>query len=35
MLGEYYNTVTKKPPKCEANVKGVTGILRIKKALNK
>jgi hypothetical protein len=35
MLGEYYNTVTKKPPKCEANVKVVTGILSIKKALNK
>jgi hypothetical protein len=35
VLAEYYNTVTKKLPKCEANVKGVTGVLSIKKALNK
>jgi hypothetical protein len=35
VLGEYYNTVTKKTLKCEENVKDVTGILIIKKALNK
>ena len=35
VLAEYYNTVTKKTPKCEENVKCAVCILSIKKALNK